>query len=75
MLLTQFFQDILMERPEELTPCCIACYYHLVMITEAKEVHGLIIYRFRPRENGCHFPDDIFKWIFLNENVWISIEI
>ena len=22
-----------------------------------------------------HFPDDIFKWIFLNENVWISINI
>ena len=29
----------------------------------------------RPRQNGCHFPDDIFKWIFLNENVWISLEI
>ena len=29
----------------------------------------------RPRENSRHFPDDIFKWIFLNENIWISIEI
>ena len=29
----------------------------------------------RPRQNGRHFPDDIFKWIFLNENVWISIEM
>ena len=29
----------------------------------------------RPRQNGWHFPDDIFKWIFLNENVWISISI
>ena len=28
-----------------------------------------------PRQNGRHFPDDIFKWIFLNENVWISIHI
>ena len=27
-----------------------------------------------PRQSGRHFPDDIFKWIFLNENVWISIE-
>ena len=25
--------------------------------------------------NGRHFPDDIFKCIFLNENVWIPIEI
>ena len=23
----------------------------------------------RPRQNGCHFPDDIFKCILLNENV------
>ena len=29
----------------------------------------------RPRQNGRHFPDDILKWIFLNENVWISINI
>ena len=29
----------------------------------------------RPRQNGCHFPDDIFKGIFLNENVLISIKI
>ena len=29
----------------------------------------------RPRQNGRHFPDDIFKWIFLNESVWISINI
>ena len=25
--------------------------------------------------NGRHFPDDIFKCICLNENVWMSIEI
>ena len=29
----------------------------------------------RPRQNGRHFPDDIFKCIFINENVWISIKI
>ena len=29
----------------------------------------------RPRQNGRHFPDDIFKCIFLNENVGISINI
>ena len=28
-----------------------------------------------PRQNERHFPDDIFKWIFLNENVSISINI
>ena len=29
----------------------------------------------RPRQNGRHFADDIFKCIFLNENVWISIKM
>ena len=29
----------------------------------------------RPRQNGRHFADDIFKSIFLNENVWIPIKI
>ena len=29
----------------------------------------------RPRKNGRHFADDIFKCIFLNENVWIPIKI
>ena len=29
----------------------------------------------RPRQNGRHFVDDIFKYIFLNENVWIPIKM
>ena len=29
----------------------------------------------RPRQNGHLFPHDIFKCIFLNENVWILINI
>ena len=29
----------------------------------------------RPKQNGRHFADDIFKCIFLNENVWIAIKI
>ena len=29
----------------------------------------------RPRQNGRHFPDNIFKWIFFNENLLISIKI
>ena len=28
----------------------------------------------RPRQNGRHFPDDIFKRISFNQNVWISIK-
>ena len=35
----------------------------------------LCVNTLRPRQNGRHFTDDIFKCIFLNENVWIPIEI
>ena len=29
----------------------------------------------RRGQNGHHIPDDIFKCIFLNENIWISMKI
>ena len=29
----------------------------------------------RPRQNSRHFPDDIYKCIFLNENAWIWVKI
>ena len=34
-----------------------------------------ILNTLRPRQNGRRFADDIFKCIFLNENVWIPIII
>ena len=30
---------------------------------------------FRPKKDGHHFPDDIFKCIFLNDNLPVSIKI
>ena len=35
----------------------------------------MLINSLRLRQNGRHFADDMFKCIFLNENVWIPIEI
>ena len=32
-----------------------------------------LINTLRPRQNGRHFPDNIFKCIFLNENVWTML--
>ena len=29
----------------------------------------------RPKQNGRHFADDVFKYIFLNENMWIPVKI
>ena len=37
--------------------------------------HFMAFNTLRPRHNGRHYADDIFKWNFLNENVWISIKI
>ena len=48
------------------------------MSEETLKVPGFENYTFntlRPRQNGRHFADDILKCIFLNENVWIRIEI
>ena len=34
-----------------------------------------VINTFRAKQNGYHFPDDIFICIFLNENALFSIKI
>ena len=51
---------------DAITKCLWLSFVHLC----AGEVNTL-----RPRQNGRHFPDNIFKSIFLNENIWISINI
>ena len=45
-------------------------FYNVYGITRGQWVNTL-----RPRQNGRHFPDDIFNCIFLNENVCILIKI
>ena len=37
--------------------------------------HTSVFNSLRPRWNRCHFADDIFKCIFLNENECISLRI
>ena len=52
--------------------CCknvISCAIVLMVFIMA------IVNTLRPRQDGRHFADDIFKRIFLNENVWIPIKI
>ena len=34
-----------------------------------------ILNTLRPRQDGRYIADDVLKCIFLNENVWISLEI
>ena len=47
--------------------CFFACHVHLL--------YAVDINTLRPRQNGRHFPDDVFKCIFLNENVLVLIKI
>ena len=60
----------------------IQCLCRFITMSESKtasEHHWVpcndAINTLRPRQNGRHFPDNIFNWILLNENVWISIDI
>ena len=49
---------------------------HLKMSsTKWRLLFNVLIKTLRLRQNGSHFPDDIFKYIFLNANVWITIKI
>ena len=40
-----------------------------------REANAAIHNTLRPRQNGRHFANAIFKCIFLNENAWIELKI
>ena len=49
------------------------CWHSFMLpygVTRPQSVNTL-----RLKQNGHHFPYNILKWIFLNENVWILINI
>ena len=46
-----------------------------IWIIRARHLLSHVFNTLRPRQNGRHFVDDILKWIFLNENVWILLKI
>ena len=52
-------------------PISLSSYF----VTNGWWVYHSHIITLVPEQNGRHFTDDIFKCIFLNENVWISIKI
>ena len=49
--------------------------HHKHNIREFTSSRYRIINTLKPRQNGRRFPDDIFKCIFLNERILISIKI
>ena len=48
---------------------------HVIGVVHSRIVDQEQVNTLRPRQNGRHFADDILKCIFLNEKVWIPIEI
>ena len=59
------------------TSLCKKCFIsimHLLHYT-VRICGGIRFNTLRPRQNGRHFADDIFKCIFVNENIWIPIKI
>ena len=59
--------------------CTVLCTSLIWLLTNraalsSRQINSLFN-TLRPGQNRHHFPDDIFKLIFLNENVWISINI
>ena len=51
-------------------------FQHMFITKPVMELPGQLQFNtLRQRQNGCHFTDDIFKPIFLNENIRILIEI
>ena len=47
---------------------------HAIITNALVKLYGLLN-TLRARQNGHHFAEDMFKCIFLNENLWILIEI
>ena len=56
-------------------PSCLGLNEVLTPVKYKCDICQVILNTLRPRQNGPHFADDIFKCIFLNENIWISIKI
>ena len=46
------------------------CQHFFASVSQIKNINTL-----RLRQDGCHFPDKKFKYIFLNENVSILTDI
>ena len=50
----------------------IATTKHMCMSSCPVQVQLMVsLNTLRPRQNGGYFTDNIFKSIFLNENIWI----
>ena len=71
LLWVQFLIDIL----PHFLQWCVQYQTILDYSIKAFDCMYLHLNTLRARQNGRHFADDMFKCIFVNENVWIPIKI
>ena len=50
-------------------------YQLISFVTGTISYYQMGVNTLRPRQNRRHFPNNIFRCIFMNQNVWISIKI
>ena len=67
--------DVLLSNMGQAISNHHAISFATILCRLISEMHQRDFNTLRSRQNGRHFADDTFKWIFLYENVWISIEI
>ena len=66
---------IYMNWTETNDPHLYKWHHNTYLMADASRSNPGSLNTLRPRQNGRHFPDDNFKYIFFNENVWSSIKI
>ena len=59
----------------DLNPPMLKVSVNVTSAASFDDGHCEVINTLRLSEKGRHFADDIFKRIFVNENVWIPIKI
>ena len=57
--------------------CCLCHQFHMRLnsFIDARQPNVKRVKTLRPRQNYCHFADDIFKCNFVDQNVWILLTI
>ena len=71
----KFSLKLAKQKNEKASVAKIALCTRSCLCTRQRYLWCVGINTLRPRWNGRHFPHNIFKCIFVSENVWILIEI
>ena len=74
-VLSKIVNNLIVRNENVKNGCRCSGGWQTPSVIYGTDVTELLINKLRPKQNGCHFADDKFKCIFLNEIVWISITL